>query len=1250
MNDELREHFASLPHQPTHTRPKIHHCFKCGTLCTDVIKFRNHIHCYWDCFSSVKNLRPTTPVKEKRPSKPIIRLYPEQPSASSLHQDQQPIDTINNINIPLATDLIDLTRSPITTKLKTSSKKKVSSSSSSSLASKSSITNSLEAKSSTKVIESNPRSINKKVTSSIAAAAAATQTYTNTVAPSKKPRAALKQQSKPTTATAKIDPLYVAPTQIKKSFKMAFKPTSRPLGDLTNSSLSNATNNIRAASSMDQQQQMKDRVRTRRQVINTTSGRSDPSCRHCAERGFNCSGYHILGCTICIMLLTVSECKPLINPSSNSNPTPKKTPAKKTPAKKTLTAIYNEGTVGSMAQAISECVDIPRDAIRVAASFDTHLIVSKLASVTQFGPVNFKGLFSTMRLSIELATHLLQSLYDMYGERTAPLPTLSGPSTSSPTHANLAEIGQVINNMHSIQAHLPSLPSPKEEGSYLYASSLGDIQVGVPPETIKTSLKAHASVPQIYVLPHILCAHGVSYGEVEFPVFFNFFINKAASNPNARVVMVGHEHQLARVRAIFKESMFGPDASQLYIEEEISARKKELGYSIDFAKERATLAYTKDGKEAPLSDFMIFKAFDESGSVVVGDAVTITSRNGLICFYEDGKLRGLVDSTITATSTPRLAAPSPMLAPLSKPTLPKFSPPTLGLTFLGTSHGFDPNGSTTGFIIWINGAGVLVDPPIGTTTYLAQHGLAGHFVEHVILTHCHSDHDSGLLQKIVEGVKITLYTTKTINESYKRKARALTGIDNIGDFYNWVPITIGDAIKIQGADFEFDYSYHTIPTIRFKLRFHDKTIAYSADTHYCPIALGKLVTDGVISPQRESSLRLFVFDADVIIHECGVPPIHTSAAALNDLPESIKRKLLVVHTARIPETVTRSDGTVVVVDGLRIPPVGLAATIVVPVGDHAEGYSLAVRRFQLLCNSFYFRHMSPAVLYRTLHAMEEQYIEAGTTIIEAGARCDRCYVIESGAADVLLPSSTTAPVIDRHTYFDSPTLSSIGGKIRDTPAVTSGSPVLIGRFFAGETFGENALWKEQARRSATVVARTDMTLLSISHDAFAKLQEQHQQDESFGSLTIDLEKIALYAPFMFNVLSKTFPFSELKLCKEAIDHFSATVDSEVVFCSGATIIRENDSDDSMYIIKEGAVTLSKAERDFKTLGKGECFGEISLILGLPRTCTARASSAEPTRLLILKRPGFQRILDKYQNIKYNLTQLVEQRISEGINY
>jgi hypothetical protein len=33
----------------------------------------------------------------------------------------------------------------------------------------------------------------------------------------------------------------------------------------------------------------------------------------------------------------------------------------------------------------------------------------------------------------------------------------------------------------------------------------------------------------------------------------------------------------------------------------------------------------------------------------------------------------------------------------------QFDPPVFGVTVLGSSHGFDPKGNTSGYIVWING-------------------------------------------------------------------------------------------------------------------------------------------------------------------------------------------------------------------------------------------------------------------------------------------------------------------------------------------------------------------------------------------------------------------------------------------------------------------------------------------------------------------------------------------------------------------
>ena len=73
----------------------------------------------------------------------------------------------------------------------------------------------------------------------------------------------------------------------------------------------------------------------------------------------------------------------------------------------------------------------------------------------------------------------------------------------------------------------------------------------------------------------------------------------------------------------------------------------------------------------------------------------------------------------------------------------EFRPPDFGFTVLGNSLGFDHCGSTSGFIIWINKKGIMVDPPPFTSGALRKMDIPPNLIDKIILTHCHSDHDAG---------------------------------------------------------------------------------------------------------------------------------------------------------------------------------------------------------------------------------------------------------------------------------------------------------------------------------------------------------------------------------------------------------------------------------------------------------------------------------------------------------------------------
>jgi len=171
-----------------------------------------------------------------------------------------------------------------------------------------------------------------------------------------------------------------------------------------------------------------------------------------------------------------------------------------------------------------------------------------------------------------------------------------------------------------------------------------------------------------------------------------------------------------------------------------------------------------------------------------------------------------------------------------------FHPPSFGVTVLGNSHGFDKNGSTSGYVLWINGRGVMVDPPPYSSATLEREGIRPQVIIGVIITHCHADHDAGAFQKLLTGSRVSIITTPSIYKSFIRKYAALSGLgpDLLRRSHRFRPAIIGQPLRFQGATFHFTYSLHTIPCIGFKAEWRGKSIVFTGDHLNSPPVLDEL--------------------------------------------------------------------------------------------------------------------------------------------------------------------------------------------------------------------------------------------------------------------------------------------------------------------------------------------------------------------------------------------------------------------------
>ena len=251
--------------------------------------------------------------------------------------------------------------------------------------------------------------------------------------------------------------------------------------------------------------------------------------------------------------------------------------------------------------------------------------------------------------------------------------------------------------------------------------------------------------------------------------------------------------------------------------------------------------------------------------------------------------------------------------------VPTFYPPSFGVTVLGNSHGFDKNGSTSGYVLWINGRGIMVDPPPFSSATLEREGIRPQTIIAILLTHCHADHDAGAFQKVMTGSRVAIITTPTIYKSFIRKYSALSGLKQnlLRHSHRHRPAIIGQPLRFQGAVFHFTYTLHTIPCISFKVEWRGRSIVFTGDHMNIPTEINRLEEKGVLSKQRADDLRqLPIQDCDILLHEAGAPPIHTPLSVLQALPSEVRDRLYIVHTSAIPAD-----------SGLRVAPTGTKGTI-----------------------------------------------------------------------------------------------------------------------------------------------------------------------------------------------------------------------------------------------------------------------------------------------------------------------------------
>lgn len=97
------------------------------------------------------------------------------------------------------------------------------------------------------------------------------------------------------------------------------------------------------------------------------------------------------------------------------------------------------------------------------------------------------------------------------------------------------------------------------------------------------------------------------------------------------------------------------------------------------------------------------------------------------------------------------------------------------------------------------------------------------------------------------------------------------------------------------------------------------------------------------------------------------------------------------------------------------------------------------------------------------------------------------------------------------------------------------------------------------------------------------------------------------------------------------------------FSAQTYICREGEASETFYIILSGSaeVFLERTQHRIAVLNEGEFFGEMSVLLGLPRTASVK--TLEETTVFVLARPHLQRLLENNARLSEEVAQKIAER-------
>lgn len=97
---------------------------------------------------------------------------------------------------------------------------------------------------------------------------------------------------------------------------------------------------------------------------------------------------------------------------------------------------------------------------------------------------------------------------------------------------------------------------------------------------------------------------------------------------------------------------------------------------------------------------------------------------------------------------------------------------------------------------------------------------------------------------------------------------------------------------------------------------------------------------------------------------------------------------------------------------------------------------------------------------------------------------------------------------------------------------------------------------------------------------------------------------------------------------------------------GAVLFTEDEISEGAYLLESGHLTLEAADRSAGIAGPGSLLAEAALVSPVPHRLSARASA--PSRIMLIRREQFLRLVEEYPDIGQEMEYRLHQSFSDMI--